>query len=73
MAKRYVKHKTLADLEANDCRWPIGDPKDAAFHFCGEPKLAERSYCEAHWQMAFQPSRSRETGRTAIAPFLRAA
>ena len=26
----------LIDLKLNTCRWPIGDPKDDDFHFCGE-------------------------------------
>lgn len=73
MAKKIVKPKTLADLEHNDCRWPSGDPKDPAFHFCGAEKLAGRPYCQAHWEMAFQPSRSREAGATFIPPIRRAA
>ena len=27
-----LKQKTLNDLEANDCRWPIGDPRHPDFH-----------------------------------------
>jgi GcrA cell cycle regulator len=73
MAKTQVKQKTLANLEQNDCRWPIGDPKDPAFHFCGAQKLAGRPYCQAHWQMAFQPSRSRGAGPRVFAPLPRAA
>jgi GcrA cell cycle regulator len=60
MAQKQIKQKTLATLEQNDCRWPIGDPRDPAFHFCGAHKLAGRPYCQAHWKMAFQPSRSRQ-------------
>jgi GcrA cell cycle regulator len=55
------KRKTLAALEQNDCRWPIGDPKEADFHFCGAAKLGGRPYCDLHWRMAFQPPRSRES------------
>lgn len=73
MAKKPASPKTLATLEQNDCRWPIGDPKDAAFHFCGEQKLTGRPYCQAHWQMAFQPSRSREVRMPSFAPLPRAA
>ena len=29
-------YMTLLDLKLNSCRWPIGEPKDADFHFCGK-------------------------------------
>ena len=67
MAKKPMQQKTLATLQQNDCRWPIGDPKDAEFHFCGAPKLAGRPYCQAHWQMAFQPGRSRQAAPGVVA------
>jgi GcrA cell cycle regulator len=67
MAKK--QKKSVATLERNDCRWPIGDPKVAEFHFCGEQSLAGRPYCELHWRMAFQPSRPRET--RSIVPHVR--
>ena len=54
------KKKTIATLEAKDCRWPIGDPRREGFHFCGAPRLAGRPYCELHWRMSFQPMRIRE-------------
>jgi len=72
MAKKQ-KQKTVATLEQYDCRWPIGDPKDADFHFCGERSLARRPYCELHWRMAFQPPKSREVRSTVILPTRRAA
>ena len=28
MSKKSEKKKTLANLEQNECRWPIGDPRD---------------------------------------------
>lgn len=44
----------LVDLTATSCRWPIGDPKDAAFRFCG--KDADRQpYCTQHAKVAYQP------------------
>jgi GcrA cell cycle regulator len=73
MAKKEVRQKTLATLDQNDCRWPIGDPKEADFHFCGAHKLAGRPYCQTHWQMAFQPSGSRQARPPVPAPLRRAA
>ncbi len=48
----------LLDLEHHHCRWPIGDPQDAGFGFCGCQKAAGTPYCEAHANRAYQ-------GRTA--------
>ncbi len=56
--KTTLTRKTMADLQAKDCRWPLGDPREQGFHFCGAPQLAGRPYCELHWRMAFQPARS---------------
>jgi GcrA cell cycle regulator len=36
----------LADIEANDCRWPIGDNPN--IKFCGVPKQVGSSYCPYH-------------------------
>ena len=43
----------LIDLKINTCRWPIGDPKDEDFHFCGEPTVTGKPYCLAHCQEAY--------------------
>jgi GcrA cell cycle regulator len=57
--KPKTKPKTVDTLERYDCRWPIGDPRHADFHFCGAPQLLGRPYCELHWRMAFQPMKSK--------------
>lgn len=62
MTKKINKQKTLADLEPNDCRWPIGDPRHADFHFCGAQKMLDRPYCITHWPLSFMPSRPRGQG-----------
>jgi GcrA cell cycle regulator len=54
-----AKRKTLLDLESNDCRWPVGEPRQPDFHFCGKPHAPGRPYCQEHWNMAFQPPRPR--------------
>jgi len=73
MAKKAKKPKTVANLETNDCRWPLGDPRDADFHFCGAQQIAGRPYCELHWRMSFQPSRPRHEQTAPRLPSLRAA
>jgi hypothetical protein len=40
MAKKPEKKKTIANLDQRECRWPIGDPRDADFHFCGAPQAS---------------------------------
>jgi GcrA cell cycle regulator len=60
MSKIAKTIKTVATLEANDCRWPIGDPRHADFHFCGAQKSAGRPYCEHHWHLSFTPARPRQ-------------
>lgn len=42
-------------LETRMCRWPIGDPTDADFGFCGKPAAPGMPYCEEHAKIAYQP------------------
>ncbi len=35
------------------CLWPIGDPGDEDFHFCGEPALSGKPYCAEHCARAY--------------------
>ena len=49
------ERKQLLDLGDRGCRWPIGDPKVAGFHFCGRAKATGLVYCHDHARRAFQP------------------
>lgn len=40
------------------CHWPIGHPREPGFHFCGEPALADKPYCEEHCNIAYRRSES---------------
>lgn len=53
----------LLDLRGCMCRWPIGDPKDESFHFCGRQKEDGISYCGHHARIAFQPDAPRKSRR----------
>jgi hypothetical protein len=53
------QRKTMNTLLPDDCRWPIGDPQVADFHFCGKPKVDGHPYCDFHMVRAYQPARSR--------------
>lgn len=43
----------LIELTNSMCRWPIGDPKEPGFGFCGLPAAEGRSYCRAHHRRAY--------------------
>jgi GcrA cell cycle regulator len=47
------QRKTIVTLEEDSCRWPIGDPQHAEFHFCGAESVPGKPYCEAHNARAF--------------------
>jgi GcrA cell cycle regulator len=64
------ERKYIQTLTESCCRWPIGDPQQADFHFCGKSKIAGLPYCEAHARRAFQPpqARRRERDYATVAP-----
>jgi GcrA cell cycle regulator len=43
----------LMALQPHMCRWPIGEPGEPGFGFCGRP--AQGSFCPAHRRRAYQP------------------
>jgi GcrA cell cycle regulator len=43
----------LAGLGPHMCKWPIGDPRDSGFGFCGRP--ANGNYCGTHFERAYTP------------------
>ena len=44
---------SLVELDNHTCRWPIGDPKDENFHFCGKKIRLGQTYCEEHAAIAY--------------------
>ena len=46
-AKKRKTIKTVA-LTVHTCRWPLGDPADPDFHYCGKRPLIGRPYCDRH-------------------------
>lgn len=44
----------LVDLKANQCRWPLGDPREESFGFCGCKNIAGLPYCAEHAKVAYQ-------------------
>ena len=43
----------LVDLDSHTCRWPIGDPRDEDFGFCGKKVRTGQTYCDEHAAMAY--------------------
>lgn len=52
----FAERKGVLELQANDCRWPIGDPRMEDFHFCNGRKMSGYSYCEHHVQKSVAPA-----------------
>jgi len=42
----------LVELGPDNCKWPIGDPSQPGFHFCGALTWAEGPYCLPHHRKA---------------------
>jgi len=61
-----AERKSIQTLTECSCRWPIGDPQLADFHFCGKDKVAGLPYCEFHARRAFQPPQPRRRDREHI-------
>ena len=45
--------RKAAQESRNLCLWPIGDPSDKDFHFCGEPAAPGKPYCSKHCAVAY--------------------
>jgi GcrA cell cycle regulator len=60
---RYVEEApgmaTVLTLGAHMCKWPIGDPSQDSFTFCGR-RSSEGPYCHEHSQVAYQPAQTKK-------------
>ena len=45
---------SLIDIDAHQCRWPIGDPASTNFLFCGNDAIAGFTYCLGHARIAYR-------------------
>lgn len=48
---------TLAELNDETCRWPLGDPQSPDFRFCGA-KPDGMPYCRRHAHIAYNRGRA---------------
>jgi GcrA cell cycle regulator len=58
-AARPATRCTLMQLTSRTCRWPVGDPRKAGFHFCGAVPVQGKPYCEFHVGIAYAPPQRR--------------
>jgi GcrA cell cycle regulator len=56
---------TVLTINDRMCRWPIGDPAENEFHFCGRKPKTGSPYCDAHARKAYQPQTVRRDRRAA--------
>ncbi len=63
-----AERKYIQTLTESCCHWPIGDPQQPDFHFCGKKKITGLPYCDFHARRAFQPPQPRRRDREVFAP-----
>src|SRR6202021_2152837 len=54
---------TIIELKESMCRWPLGDPANSEFPYCGSP-TASGPYCGYHGGLAYQPPQDRRRDRS---------
>jgi GcrA cell cycle regulator len=54
-----VKTASVLTLHESMCKYPIGDPNDADFAFCGRAAMCG-PYCQDHARLAYQPSQAKK-------------
>lgn len=60
------QRKTIQTLESDSCRWPVGDPKESDFYFCGGKAIPTLPYCVDHARRAFETPKAKTP--QAVAP-----
>ena len=54
--RKLLESQSQAPKFARKCAWPMGDPLDPSFHYCGDPTAPEKPYCESHCGIAYRPA-----------------
>ncbi|CAN7616722.1 GcrA family cell cycle regulator [Phyllobacterium sp. LjRoot231] len=49
----------LVQLSERTCKWPVGDPLQPDFNFCGNDVGESGPYCTYHSRLAYQPASDR--------------
>jgi GcrA cell cycle regulator len=56
---------SILELADDKCHWPIGDPGQSDFFFCGGKSVMGLPYCGYHARIAYQPVADRRRERRA--------
>ena len=59
------ERRTILTLTEHTCKWPIGDPGQEDFHFCGRNSSQGMPYCPHHAAIAYQPVQDRRRQKRA--------
>jgi GcrA cell cycle regulator len=59
---------SLLDLNPATCRWPVGEPGEADFAFCGAAPFKRYPYCVGHCLIAYRPDSGASAPRRAARP-----
>jgi GcrA cell cycle regulator len=51
---------TLSQLKLRSCRYPLGDPRESQFRYCGLDQRDASSYCEGHHKLCYRRSDNAE-------------
>lgn len=54
---------SILQLSEQTCKWPVGDPGQDDFYFCGHDSLENGPYCEYHAGVAYQAPEPRRRAR----------
>jgi GcrA cell cycle regulator len=49
----------LEAISEGDCKWPLGDPAEEDFAYCGLEAARGQSYCAGHCRMAYRTPNAR--------------
>ena len=60
-----AKKLSIEMLTEKTCKWPIGDPTEDDFHFCGHDSNEGAPYCKYHSGVAYQASDNRRRAKRA--------
>ncbi|SFN91397.1 Global cell cycle regulator GcrA [Cohaesibacter marisflavi] len=59
------KRASILTLTETTCKWPIGDPGDTDFHFCGHKSESGSPYCKYHSEIAYNTGADRRRSKKA--------
>ncbi len=58
-----AQRRSILTINEKTCKWPIGDPGDDDFYFCGGDAGEDNAYCKFHARLAFQPPHHRRRAK----------